>query len=103
MRFIYRKESPPPETVDEPISDGEAKPLFTDEGIKSNANAIPVPLPEKEFMGGVKSDEFVKPVRCVVFCYSEIIYSQKSFRMRRLLIVRALSKHIAQKSIPKRR
>ena len=64
--IIYRKESPPPEVVEEPISDGEAKPLFTDEGIKSNANVIPVPLPEKEFMGGVKSDEFVKPVKCVV-------------------------------------
>lgn len=62
---IHRNESPAPEIVEEPNSDGEDKPLFTDEGIKSNANVIPVALPEKEFMGGVKADEFTKQARCV--------------------------------------
>ena len=33
--------------------------------INTKANVIPVPLPEKEFMGGVNSDEFAITSKCV--------------------------------------
>ena len=33
--------------------------------LHSKANEVPVPLPEKEYMGGIHSDEFVMTLKCV--------------------------------------